>query len=338
MSVLLTVDRLRVELGGTSILQDITFEVSAGEVLAIVGESGSGKTTLARAIAGLIPAKAGEMNLDGHRLAGLAPRIEPRIRTAIQMVFQNPEAALNPRLPVRRLVEEPMKLHRIDKPTRKTRVEALLQQVGLTGEMAAKHPHQLSGGQRQRVCIARALAADPSLLIADEALSALDVSIQSQIINLFIDLKKRLGLTYLFISHDLAVVQHIADRVLVLFAGRTVEEAGHETFWSAPAHPYTLSLMAASPVADPAAARAKRQEIRALPSVEAGRSELGCVYRHRCVFAADRCAAETPLLRDIGRAHKVACHFAEMVRERQRLGRDSRFVAADTSMPLSMRA
>jgi oligopeptide/dipeptide ABC transporter ATP-binding protein len=338
MSALLTIDRLNVELGGSRILHDITFEVNAGEVVAIVGESGSGKTTLARAIAGLISAKAEQMILNGHRLVGLAPRAEPAVRTAIQMVFQNPDAALNPRLSVGRLIEEPMKLRRIDRSTRKERLEALLKQVGLTDEMAAKHPHQLSGGQRQRVCIARALAAEPSLLIADEALSALDVSIQSQIINLFIELKTRLGITYLFISHDLAVVQHIADRVMVLFAGHAVEEASHETFWAAPAHPYTLSLMAASPVADPAAARARRQEIRSLPPIEAGRSGQCCVYMVRCPFAEDRCGAEAPLLRDIGSAHKVACHFAEKVRERRGTGGASLFEAAGSGVSLSMRA
>lgn len=338
MSVLLSVDGLKVELGGTTILHNIRFEVNAGEVLAIVGESGSGKTTLARAVAGLIPTTAGEMDLDGSRLVGLAPRAEPRVRTAIQMVFQNPEAALNPRMAVRRLIEEPMKLHRIPRAARKVRVDELLRQVGLTDEMAEKHPHQLSGGQRQRVCIARALAADPSLLIADEALSALDVSIQSQIINLFIDLKKTLGLTYLFISHDLAVVQHIADRVLVLFAGNTVEEAGYESFWAEPAHPYTLSLMAASPVADPVMARAKRQEIRALPSVEAARVAQGCAYQKRCTFAADRCAAEVPVLRDIGGGHKAACHFAEAVRERRRLAGPVAFPVRGVEEPRSLRA
>lgn len=338
MSVLLSVEGLKVELGGTTILHNIAFEVEAGEVVAIVGESGSGKTTLARAVAGLIPTRAGEMTLDGRRLIGLAPRAEPKVRTAIQMVFQNPEAALNPRMAVRRLIEEPMKLHHVPRAARRQRVDALLRQVGLTDEMADKHPHQLSGGQRQRVCIARALAADPSLLIADEALSALDVSIQSQIINLFIDLKKTLGLTYLFISHDLAVVQHIADRVLVLFAGSTVEEAGHESFWAAPAHPYTLSLMAASPVADPAAARAKRQEIRALPPVEAGRVLQGCVYRPRCTFAADRCAVEVPMLRDIGDGHKAACHFAEAVRETRRLAGAEPCPTFDIEAPRSLRA
>lgn len=319
MSTLLSVDHLNVVLGGHKILHDVSLDLRQGDVMAIVGESGSGKTTLARAIAGLIPKKDGEMQLGGIPLEGMAPRADARIRTAIQMVFQNPEAALNPRFHVRKLVEEPMKMLGLDRKARQVRLEALLRQVGLTDEMAAKLPHQLSGGQRQRVSIARALAADPSLLIADEALSALDVSIQSQIINLFIELKQQLGITYLFISHDLAVVQHISDRILVLFGGRVVEEADHETFWSSPSHPYTHSLMAASPVADPAVARAKRMEVLRQPAVDAKRSEEGCVYRHRCTYAVDRCGSEAPLLRELSERHRVACHFAETVRERWRL-------------------
>ncbi len=339
MSTLLSVDHLDVVLGGHKILHDVSLNVQSGEVLAIVGESGSGKTTLARAIAGLVPTKGGEMYLDGIRLSGQAPRADARVRTAIQMVFQNPEAALNPRFHVSKLIEEPMRLRGLDKKTRRDRLEALLRQVGLTDEMAAKLPHQLSGGQRQRVSIARALASDSSLLIADEALSALDVSIQSQIINLFIDLKQKLGITYLFISHDLAVVQHISDRVLVLFGGHVVEEADHETFWSAPSHPYTHALMAASPVADPAAARAKRREVPRQPVVDAPRSEEGCVYRHRCAYAVDRCGSEAPMLRELSQRHRVACHFAETVRERWRFDAAAQPAGGvEQIVPLSIRA
>lgn len=314
---LLAVDRLFVNFGSFVAVKDVSFEVEAGRTLGLVGESGSGKSTVARTVAGLTPARSGEMYFDGKPLRGAAPRPDPAHRTAIQMVFQNPDAALNPRLSIERLIEEPLLIGGMrDRNLRRTRVRELLNSVGLPEQMLGKQPHQLSGGQKQRVCIARALAAGPSLVIADEAVSALDVSVQGQILNLFADLQREQGLAYLFISHNLSVVRHVADRALVMFFGRIVEEADRDALWSAPAHPYTRALISAVPLSDPRQAREQRATARFEKNAEAAPSPHGCAYRSRCASATEICARVDPPLRVLANprnpasTHKVACHHA----------------------------
>ncbi len=316
MTPLLAVHGLTVRFGAHVAVDTVDLTVEAGRTLAIVGESGSGKSTLARAIAGLVRADGGTMTLDGMPLDGLAPRQHPALRLAIQMVFQNPDAALNPRRSIGQLIEEPLIMLGRPRAARRAEVLRLMQRVGLSTDMAAKRPHHLSGGQRQRVCIARALAAEPRLMIADEAVSALDVSIQGQILNLFADLQRDLGLAYLFISHDLSVVQQVADRVMVLYAGQVMEMADAAALWQAPMHPYTQALIAAAPIPDPALARMRRREAAALAPAEIAPAVGGCPYRGRCALASDTCATERPPLRPLAADHAVACHHVNQSRQR----------------------
>ena len=302
---LLSARAVTVRFHGLTAVDDIDLDIEPGQTVALVGESGSGKSTLARALIGLVPMQ-GALTLDGHPLRGMAPRPDPAQRRVIQMIFQNPAAALNPRLTIGRIIEEPLIMQGgLPRITRRARVHALLAQVGLPPELAARQPHLLSGGQKQRVCIARALAASPRLLIADEAVSALDVSVQGQILNLLVDLQQQLGTAYLFISHDLSVVQHIADRILVMYAGRIVEDASPASFWRAPLHPYAGALLASAPIADPTTARARRN---AAVTSDAPPAAGGCAYRARCPLATDRCTTERPLLRRIQGASRAACH------------------------------
>jgi peptide/nickel transport system ATP-binding protein len=313
VTALLSVQGLSVRFGDRLAVDTVDLVVEPGRTLAVVGESGSGKSTLARAIAGLVRPSAGRMTLDGVKLEGLAPRADRRQRLAIQMVFQNPDAALNPRRSIGQLIEEPLIMLGRDRAMRRTEVARLMRRVGLSEDMATKRPHHLSGGQRQRVCIARALAADPRLMIADEAVSALDVSIQGQVLNLFADLQKDFGLAYLFISHDLSVVQQVADRVMVLYAGQVMEAADAAAFWRAPTHPYTRALIAAAPVPDPVLARARRREAAELAPADIAPAVGGCPYRGRCALASEICAEQRPALRAIGDDHAVACHHADVV-------------------------
>jgi peptide/nickel transport system ATP-binding protein len=317
MTPLLAVRGLTVCFGRHVAVDALDLTIETGSTLAVVGESGSGKSTLARAIAGLVRASAGTMLLDGVPLEGLAPRKDPRHRLAIQMVFQNPDAALNPRRSIRQLIEEPLMMLGRERVARHSEATRLMRRVGLSEDMMVQRPHNLSGGQRQRVCIARALAAEPRLMIADEAVSALDVSIQGQILNLFADLQREFGLAWLYISHDLSVVQHVADRVMVLYAGQIMEVADAAALWRAPTHPYTRALMAAAPVPEPALARARRREAAALAPAEIAPSTGGCPYRGRCALASDVCARQRPPLRTVGGDpgdHAVACHHAAEVR------------------------
>ena len=306
---LLSARGVTVRFDGFTAVDGVDLDIEPGQTVALVGESGSGKSTLARAIIGLVPME-GRLTLDGRPLLGQAPRPDPAQRRVIQMIFQNPAAALNPRLTVGRLVEEPLlMLSGMRRAARQERVQALLAQVGLPAQMAGRQPHLLSGGQKQRVCIARALAAGPRLLIADEAVSALDVSVQGQILNLLADLQAALGTAYLFISHDLSVVQHVADRILVMYAGRVVEDAAPDAFWRGPLHPYARALLAAAPIADPAIARARRS---IAATVDAPPATVGCAYRGRCPLATARCSAERPALRAVAGTHRAACHHAEL--------------------------
>ena len=314
MSPLLAVEGLTVHfqsrLGVIHAVDGVNFTIEPGETVGLVGESGCGKSTLGKAIVGLISATRGTIRLDGIAISALSRRAMRPHRRSVQMIFQDPYASLNPRLTVGRIIEEPLIVHGLgDGRSRREQVAALMGRVGLHPEAADRYPHEFSGGQRQRVGIARALALNPRLIICDEPVSALDVSMQAQVVNLLVDLQRERGLSYLFISHDLSVVQHIARRVLVMYLGQIVESAPHELLWSRPLHPYTRGLIAAVPVPDPKAAQHQGQ-----PAIEGEISSpadppSGCRFRTRCPFAAPICAEQEPLLRPVDDGSFVACHF-----------------------------
>jgi len=313
---LLTVTDLAVQYrtaGGTVRAVDgVSLEVHPGETLGLVGESGCGKSTLGRAILRLVEPSRGSIRLDGRELVGLPRRALRGERRRLQMVFQDSGAALDPRWTVGRLIEEPLRVYGIGgRAERRDRVARLLADMGLPPDAAARHPHAFSGGQRQRIGIARALVLDPDLVVCDEPVSALDVSIQAQILNLLQDLQERRGVAFLFISHDLSVVEHVSDRVAVMYLGRIVETAPRDALWRAPAHPYTRTLLAAVPSPERQARRARRgvNLPDALPSPYAPPS--GCHFHPRCPLAVERCRSEVPALRAFsGTAHRVACHLA----------------------------
>jgi oligopeptide/dipeptide ABC transporter ATP-binding protein len=289
-------------------VERVSAEIGEGETLALVGESGSGKTTLGHVVAGLRAPTAGSVRLRGAVLDGTNRRAAGR---AIQIVFQDPFSALDPRMPVSAIIAEPLRIQgTASRAERRARAAALVEQVGLPADALNRYPHEFSGGQRQRIAIARALAPEPALIVADEPLSALDVSIQSQILNLMRDLKERARLSYLFISHDLAVVDHLADRVAVLYLGRIVELASRENLFAHPAHPYTRALLAAMPRIGHG--RRRHRAIKGeMPSPL--RPPSGCVFHPRCPLAADICRTTTPVFEAVvGRPrHFAACHFKE---------------------------
>ena len=294
--------------GAFAAVDGVSFSVGRGEVVGLVGESGSGKTTVGRLILRLEGATAGRVHFDGTDVLGLAREPLRRFRKRMQLVFQDPYASLNPRQRVRDVLGHALALHGIG--TRADRVDrtvALLEQVGLSADHLDRFPHEFSGGQRQRIVIARALAVEPEFLVADEPVSALDVSIQAQVINLLDDLKARLGLTLLFIAHDLAVVEHICDRVVVMYLGRVMEIADVPALYARPAHPYTQALLSAVPVPDPTRRRVRVLLKGDLPSPVNPPS--GCVFRTRCPRAEGLCATSVPPLRDVAPGHLSACHF-----------------------------
>ena len=294
----------------------VDLELAPGETLGIVGESGCGKSTLARAILRLVPATGGTVWLGRRPLTELDPKAFRPLKRDLQIVFQDPLASLNPRMTVGEIVAEPLRVHRPDLGRKAIRAEVaeMLRRVGLTGRELNRYPHEFSGGQCQRIGIARALVLKPKLVICDEPVSALDVSIQAQIINLLMDLRHELGLSLLFIAHDLAVVRHISHRVMVMYLGAVMELASRDALYERPAHPYTRALISAVPLPDPRAERTRRREILRgdLPSPISPPS--GCRFRTRCRYAIERCAAETPALRPFG-GGLVACHLAEQVVE-----------------------
>ncbi|WP_018001220.1 oligopeptide/dipeptide ABC transporter ATP-binding protein [Paracoccus sp. N5] len=287
----------------------VSFDLMPGETLGVVGESGSGKSTLARALIGLVPATGRAVWQDGTDLIGLSPRKMLKYRSEIQMVFQDPLASLDPRMTVGQIIAEPLVTHRKG-PSRaevKTRVKDMMDRVGLLPNQINRYPHEFSGGQCQRIGIARALIVEPRLVICDEPVSALDVSIQAQVINLMGDLQRDLGLALIFIAHDLSVVKHISDRVLVMYLGRVMELAEAQALYADPQHPYTQALLSAVPIPDPALERDKRMIPLGGELPSPMNPPSGCVFRTRCPRAEARCAAERPAL--TGGAHLTACHF-----------------------------
>lgn len=288
----------------------ISFEIRAGETLGLVGESGSGKTTTGRLLLRLIPATGGRVYFDGKDVFALPAAELRRLRRDMQIVFQDPYASLNPRMTVGEIVEEPLAIHGVARGRqRQERVVQLLETVGLGAHHLRRHPHEFSGGQRQRISIARALALNPRLIVCDEAVSALDVSIQSQVINLFEDLQRRFGLTYLFIAHNLSVIKHISDRVGVMYLGRLVELAPSEELYRRPAHPYTEALLSAIPVPDPAVQRERRRVVLEGEVPNPISPPTGCHFHPRCPYAFAHCREVEPELRQVVSGQWVACHL-----------------------------
>lgn len=282
---------------------EVTLGIHSGEAVGLVGESGSGKSTLGRIVLGLLPPSAGRVLVDGQDLARADPAALRRLRRRMQLVFQDPYSSLDPRRRVGAQVADGLAIHGL--PGGRERVAALLEQVGLSSAQAARYPHEFSGGQRQRIAIARALATGPDLLVADEPVSALDVSVQAQVLALLADLRTRLGLALLFISHDLPVVRSLCDRVVVLYLGRIMEDGPADAVFRRPLHPYTQALLSAAPSLDPAQ-RGPRVLLQGEPPSPAA-PPSGCVFRTRCPVAVTRCAEVVPGLEGHGAGHRVAC-------------------------------
>ncbi|HET92178.1 MAG TPA: ATP-binding cassette domain-containing protein [Chloroflexi bacterium] len=298
------------QVGAVQAVDGVSFTITQGETLGLVGESGCGKTTAGRTILGLYPATAGVVRIDGQDLMTAKGADMLAIRRKAQMIFQDPFASLNPRWTVNAIISEPLRVHKLfqSEQERSERVRDLLELVGLSPRLANRFPHEFSGGQRQRIGIARALASDPEFIVCDEPISALDVSIQAQVVNLLEDLQDQLGLTYLFIAHDLSMVRHICDRVAVMYLGKLVELAQKDELYENPLHPYTQALLSAVPLPDPAAARRQRRIILEGDVPSPSNPPPGCRFHTRCPRTGDRCAESEPVWRDAGGEHFVACH------------------------------
>jgi peptide/nickel transport system ATP-binding protein len=288
----------------------VSFELQAGETMALVGESGCGKSTVGRLVLRLLDPTAGKVWFNGEDLTALSPQQLRGKRRELQMIFQDPYSSLNPRMTVEQTLVEPLALHGLAPGRRRERAAELMDLVGLAPQYLQRYPHEFSGGQRQRIGIARALAVEPRLIVCDEPVSALDVSIQAQIINLLQDLQRRLGLAYVFIAHDLAVVKHISSHVAVMYLGHVVEYADKRSLFASPRHPYTQALLSAIPIPQPGAKRERMLLQGDVPNPIDPPS--GCRFRTRCPYARERCAQEVPALRATN-GHSVACHFWEEI-------------------------
>ena len=305
---------LRREVGAIRAVDDVSFNINEGETLGLVGESGCGKTTTSRCILRAVEPTSGEVlyrSADGSVVdVATAPRTQLRsLRREMQMIFQDPFSSLNPRMTLLDIVGEPLVIDGVGRGEREDRVAELLGLVGLRPEFMRRFPHAFSGGQRQRIGIARALALNPRLIVADEPVSALDVSVQAQVLNLMMDLQRDLGLTYLFVAHDLSVVKHISDRVAVMYVGKLVETARTDDLFASPKHPYTAALLSSVPEPDP---RVQRERVVLQGEVaNPANPPAGCYFNPRCQFATDQCRMETPELREIAPEHFVSCHRAE---------------------------
>ncbi|UYN94964.1 MAG: ATP-binding cassette domain-containing protein [Enhydrobacter sp.] len=302
---------LRKQVGSVKAVDGVSFKVRRGETLGLVGESGCGKSTTGLAVLRMLDITSGKVVFEGEDISAHdRGRMRP-IRRRLQMVYQDPFGSLNPRMKVSEIVGEPLEVHGLagDRAAYRDRVARLLDMVGLLPDMADRYPHEFSGGQRQRIGIARALALEPSLIVCDEPVSALDVSIQAQVVNLFQELQERLGLTYIFIAHDLAVVRHISHRVAVMYLGRIVEIATRDQLYKDPLHPYTQALLAAIPIPDPEIEASRPQQIIPGEVPSAMRPPPGCRFHTRCPKAMDVCRSADPPMRELGDGRAVACHL-----------------------------
>ena len=301
---------LKRRVGSIAAVNGVSFHIKRGETFSLVGESGCGKSTTALSVLKMQSVTGGQIIFDGENITQHSPGQMRRIRQKMQMVYQDPFGSLNPRMKIGSIIGEPLRVHGLagDKEKYHARISSLMKTVGLLEDMAERYPHEFSGGQRQRICIARALALDPKLIICDEPVSALDVSIQAQVVNLLMDLQERLGLTYLFIAHDLSVVRHISNRVAVMYLGKIVEEADRDILFRTPKHPYTKALLAAVPEADPEleAQRAEQLIIGEIPSLRSPPS--GCTFHTRCSQAVPTCKQYEPSPRTDG-SSTIACHL-----------------------------
>jgi oligopeptide transport system ATP-binding protein len=289
----------------------VSFSVKRGETLGVVGESGCGKSTTGLALMHMLATTSGRILFEGQDVTSFTRDQVKQFRRRVQMVYQDPYGSLNPRMKVRDIIGEPLEVHGLDKDREKydQRIAELLRMVGLLPDMADRYAHEFSGGQRQRIGIARALALEPSLIVCDEPVSALDVSIQAQVINIFKSLQKRLGLTYVFIAHDLAVVRHISDRIAVMYLGRVVEIASRDDLYKSPKHPYTQALLSAVPVADVDVERDKERIVLKGEIPSPLRIPSGCRFHTRCPAAMDKCKTQDPAMSEHGGGHAVACHL-----------------------------